>query len=393
MASPDIVPLEILPDRQILFGRAQFERARTRLERRLPTVVVTVPDDKVEMYILARALESQYLTDDQRACLAVEYAARLSAQMRKERSAKAAAVRYGRAASRTTGTDKRDARAEACEQFRVQSKKFRQVRKLAMHHLTLYQGVLSGTSTLKQARDRVAADSLLQHENKRSAAAPTASPPEVILGDARFIIPTLPKDHFSALVTDPPYGVRFRQEWRGKSEVAVVGDKDMREAIDLFRAVLAAADQKLRREAFLLTFVPAKHEPEFRAVITDLGWTIIGHLIWVKNTRVLFPHLNIASQHERMILASRGGAKLRKPICDVFGHGKTHASSHPCEKPVALLSKLIEAVTVKGEAVLDPFLGTGATVVAATRLGRQAVGIEVETRWHAEAVTRVGGGR
>ena len=91
-----------------------------------------------------------------------------------------------------------------------------------------------------------------------------------------------------------------------------------------------------------------------------------------------------------VILAVRGEAGLRRPILsDVFGHGKTHASRHPCEKPVALLSELIRAVTVKGEAVLDPFAGTGATIVAAKRLGRRAVGIEVEGRWHAEAADRV----
>ena len=98
----------------------------------------------------------------------------------------------------------------------------------------------------------------------------------------------------------------------------------------------------------------------------------------------------IASTHERLILAVRGEAKLLKPLfSDVFRHGKTHASSHPCEKPVALLSDLIKTVTMEGEAVLDPFAGCGATIVAAQRLGQQAVGIEIEERWYSEAIDRL----
>lgn len=388
-ASTSMMPLEVLGDRRIISGREQFEAARKARQSRVPTVVVSVPEDQVEMYVLSKALEAQYLTDDQRACLAVEYAARLSARMRKERAAKAAAARYGRSASRTTGAAKQDARAEACRQFHVPPKKFRQVRKLLAGYPTLYQGVLDGAKTLKQARDEAAQHQVLQEEKERSAAAPAASPPGLILGDARIVIPTLPDDHFSALITDPPYGVNFRQEWRGGAEILIAGDGGCQEAIELFRAVLVAADPKLRRQAFLVTFVPAKHEPEFRQVVTSLGWTIIAYPVWVKNTRMLFPHLNVASHHERMILAVRGGAKLRKPLSDVFRHGKTRASRHPCAKPVALLSELIRATTVGREWVLDPFAGSGATLVAAKQLDRAAVGVEIEPAWHADALRRL----
>ena len=394
-ASPDgsphseTVPLEILADGRILIGRDRFERAVKAKEKRLPTVVVTVPDDGTEMYVLDHALRSHYLSDDQRAALAVEYAKRLSASMRRERARNAAAVRYGKRPSRPTGSNKQDARGQACDRFRIPSKKFRQIRALGGRHPHLYQKVLNGSITLKQARDEVAREQVLAAENLRIDVAPTAALRELILGDAESSPHSARCPFYRALVTDPPYGVNFRQEWRGKSEVVVSGDKDVEQAIALFRSVLAAAGPKMRREALLLTFVPAKHEPEFRNVVIDQGWTIFGYPIWVKNTRMLFPHLNIASQHERMLLAVRGDAKLRKPISDVFRHGKTHSSTHPCEKPVALLRGLVEAMTVVGEAVLDPFVGSGSTIVAARQSRRQVVGIELDKRWHAEAVVRL----
>ena len=54
---------------------------------------------------------------------------------------------------------------------------------------------------------------------------------------------------------------------------------------------------------------------------------------------------------------------------------------HPTEKPVALMEKLIEASTDRGDWVVDPFSGSGATAVAAQRLGRNAIGIEKDPRY------------
>lgn len=54
---------------------------------------------------------------------------------------------------------------------------------------------------------------------------------------------------------------------------------------------------------------------------------------------------------------------------------------HPCPKPPALMRALIEAATRPGQTVLDPFSGTGTTLVAAVKAGRSAIGIEMEERF------------
>jgi site-specific DNA-methyltransferase (adenine-specific) len=50
---------------------------------------------------------------------------------------------------------------------------------------------------------------------------------------------------------------------------------------------------------------------------------------------------------------------------------------HPTQKPLALLERIIAAVTLPGDTVLDPFCGSGTTGVASVRLGRNFVGIEL----------------
>jgi hypothetical protein len=61
---------------------------------------------------------------------------------------------------------------------------------------------------------------------------------------------------------------------------------------------------------------------------------------------------------------------------------------HPVPKPMGLYRRLVDALTVPGQLVLDPFAGTGTTVMAAKESGRRAIGIEIEERWCERAALR-----
>jgi site-specific DNA-methyltransferase (adenine-specific) len=63
--------------------------------------------------------------------------------------------------------------------------------------------------------------------------------------------------------------------------------------------------------------------------------------------------------------------------------------THPTEKPVPLLAHLVAKSCPEGGAVLDPFAGTGATLVAAVKLGRRVVGMELEERYCEVAARRL----
>lgn len=62
---------------------------------------------------------------------------------------------------------------------------------------------------------------------------------------------------------------------------------------------------------------------------------------------------------------------------------------HPCQKPISLLKRLIAASSLDDELILDLFMGSGTTLVAAKQLGRRAIGIEIEERYCEIAAERL----
>jgi YD repeat-containing protein len=75
-----------------------------------------------------------------------------------------------------------------------------------------------------------------------------------------------------------------------------------------------------------------------------------------------------------------------RSVLDIPSEGKT---VHPTQKPVALMARIIELFTQPGDLVVDPYMGSGPTGVAAMRLGRRFAGCEIEPTYFATAERRI----
>jgi DNA modification methylase len=199
-------------------------------------------------------------------------------------------------------------------------------------------------------------------------------------GDCREILPALAPQSVDLLLTDPPYGVNYA----GRGAHAVMagdgGDLDV-------RAALASALRCLILNRHFYVFGPLDVAPLTQGATCDLVWdegkTGLGDLSlpWgPSHERVVFgvwnPYKSQAG-NGRGLVRRRRGTVLRYPTPN-NGRG---ATVHPTRKPVPLLRELIEASSLMGETVLDPFMGSGSTLEAAQLEGRRVIGIEIEERY------------
>lgn len=236
-------------------------------------------------------------------------------------------------------------------------------------------------SNAKQAISRL-------REAERSAA-PKDLPQGVKLlqGDCVMLTRTLEDDSISCVVTDPPYGLEVHNTRRGSKDY-----NDGAGAFDLLDNLCAALVPKLTADAHLYVFAGYDGAWKTKEVLAKHFDVQANPLIWVKDHYTMADlNQNYASKHEYVWFCRvKGSARpLTKAMGDVFEVRRSRESTHSAEKPVELLTVLIEQSTAKGETVFDPFMGSGSTGVAAVACGRSFVGCELEEKWPAVAKSRI----
>jgi len=229
----------------------------------------------------------------------------------------------------------------------------------------------------------------LRHEQRRLAYLESQTA-KLHLGDARELIAKAPQG-FHLLLTDPPYGMDFQSNRRvATKKKDKIANDGKQEALDLLADVLGKSYARMAEDATCLIFTGWRYEPEFRQIIETAGFTIKGSLVWVKNNHGSGDLAgSFAPKHERILHAVKGRPRLQRRAPDVLHSQDKPRSDHPNEKPGDLLRQLIEVTTEPGHIVVDPFFGSGNTVVEAYGTGRDFFGIELESRWHQAAVDRI----
>lgn len=209
-------------------------------------------------------------------------------------------------------------------------------------------------------------------------------------GDCREIIPSLPRPDL--LLSDPPWGVGINTDpsrftppaaaWWGNADrstqqrnggAPVAGDDEPFDPGHLIglarRSVLwgghCFADKLPPSPGWLVW--------DKRKGIEDCGWPMSeGELAWTD--------------------ACRGVRFFRHRWMGLVRESERGEHYHPTQKPVALMAWCIEKFSRPGDTVLDPYMGAGATVLAARDAGRSVVGIELEERYCEIAAKRLAQG-
>ena len=210
--------------------------------------------------------------------------------------------------------------------------------------------------------------------------------------DSREILPHLPTESIDLLLTDPPYGIKYRSKSRVLAPdlaKAIQGDEDL----NAMRDVLGLVHPLLRpdRHAYLFA-APMRLGEAVDAVAAY--WTVKNLLVWDKgNAGSRGDCLAGYSQNwEAIIYAAKGRRPLNlpRPRCVFRYDWQSHRDPvHPTIKPRPLLRWLLQKSAQPGELILDPFAGSGSTLIAAAELGMEAIGIETEERYCEVAARRL----
>jgi DNA modification methylase len=187
----------------------------------------------------------------------------------------------------------------------------------------------------------------------------------LILGDCLEVMPLLGK--VDAVVTDPPYGIgesggAFRDRKGGGVRVLPKKDWDKsRPSDECFSKILDMSEKHIiwGGNYFADLFPPSK------------GW-----LYWDKLMGGDFADGELA-------WTSIDRALRKFTLCN-----KMAGKVHPTQKPVALMEWCLGFLP-KAETILDPFMGSGTTLVACAKLGRKGIGIELDPDYFEIACKRV----
>lgn len=215
-------------------------------------------------------------------------------------------------------------------------------------------------------------------------------------GDCRQVLPHLGMvDH---VITDPPYDARTHAGARscGRNSNGDV-DAALAKPIVIDFAPLDVAEfvplMLLAAKRWTVAFCTMEMILEYRIAAMD-SWVRAG--FWRRpdgapqftGDRPGTPGDAIAIMHHPRAKTWNGGGKHGYWEVPVVKHWRVH----PTQKPEELMVQIVKDFTDPGDLILDPFMGSGTTLVAAKRLGRKAIGIELEEKYCAIAAQRLAQG-
>lgn len=215
------------------------------------------------------------------------------------------------------------------------------------------------------------------HYRRRQGVHSPALPRNTVLhGDCIEVLATLPAESVDLVLTDPPYLCNYRD----RSGRRVANDNNSAWVSPAFEAIARV----MKPGSFCVSFYGWQHAEVFLNAWRTAGFTPVGHLVfpkpYVSSTRL------IASSHEQAYVLAKGRWQMHGPaLRDVLPWAYTGNLLHPTQKPLKALTPIIDALSRPGQLVLDPFAGSGSTLVAARDAGRDYLGIELDAG-HAETV-------
>jgi ParB/RepB/Spo0J family partition protein len=215
----------------------------------------------------------------------------------------------------------------------------------------------------------------------------------------------------SAVFTDPPYNVKINGHASGKGRIAhrefpmASGEMTEAEFTDFLNHVFGHLGVRCRDGALIYTCMDWRHMGELLAAARSAGLELLNLCVWAKTNGGMGTLYR--SRHELVFVLKNGEAHyLNNVQLGRFGRnrsnvwnypgansfsrkkGRPRLDLHPTAKPIALVADAILDCSERNDIVLDVFVGSGTTIIAAERTDRSCYGIELDPRYVDTAIRR-----
>ena len=231
---------------------------------------------------------------------------------------------------------------------------------------------------------------------------------QIIHGDCIKVMQQIPSDSVDVTFADPPFNLKKKygtyKDEKGTDDYLNWCKQWILEMVRITKPSGSIFLHNIPKwltyySGFLNEVADFRHWIAWDAPTAPMGKTLqpshYGILFYAKNQRenkfyeIRYPHKRCRKCG--YLLKDYGG---KKKILHPFGplvpdvwsdihrirHNK-HRDPHPCQLPVHLLERLLLMSTDEGDVILDPFMGTGTTAIAAARLGRHVIGIDIDPQY------------
>jgi len=188
------------------------------------------------------------------------------------------------------------------------------------------------------------------------------------------------------VLTDPPYNINLIPQ-RGLTNPIENDNLNKEDFITLLNSCATEFKRILKQNTFFLTFCGWPTIPEYRQTF-DKQFELKSMPIWIKNNFGIGYYTR--PQYEPCLLYLNGNpSPLEKPISDVWKFNKVLKPIHSCEKPINLIQHIIRHFSKEGNLILDPFMGSGTTAIAALQTNRKFIGFEIDEKYCEIATKRI----
>ena len=237
---------------------------------------------------------------------------------------------------------------------------------------------------------------------------------KIFQGDCLEILAKIPEECVDLIFADPPYflsnnGITCHA---GRMVSVNKGDWDRSRGADanheFNRAWLAACQRVLKPNGTIWVSGTSHVIHSVGFAMQQLDFKLLNDISWVKpnpppnlscryfthaTETIIWAAKNKKSRHafNYKLMKETNHGKQMKSVWEVLPPTREEKlfGKHPAQKPIALLERIILASSNEGDLVLDPFMGSGSTAIAALRTKRKFAGTELDSSWNDVSIERI----